>query len=55
MTDHQAIANCFNATFSACEHVRIIGGAAEPLYVPARDEHPAQLHYREDFAASALH
>ena len=33
----------------------MIGGAAEPLYVPAAANQKAQLFYRENFAASALH
>ena len=39
----------------------MLGGAAEPLYVPAKlsdanqQSMPAQLYYREDYAASALH
>ena len=49
------IAACFNATFLHTEQTRMRGGAREPLYVPARDGQPAELRYREDFAASALH
>ena len=55
MLDDQVIAGCFNAAFLLRESTRMCGGAAEPLYVPARDQRPAELHYREDFAASALH
>ena len=33
----------------------MVGGAAEPLYLPDRGTRTAELHYREDFAASALH
>jgi elongation factor P hydroxylase len=51
----------FDACFRATENTRLIGGAMEPVYVPAgdvldserRDYH--RLCYREDFFASALH
>jgi len=33
----------------------LVGGADEPLYLPARGRAPAEIRYREDFAASALH
>lgn len=33
----------------------MVGGATEPLYLPARQGRLAELYYREDFAASALH
>ena len=49
------IAHCFNATFCASHGVEMRGGAAEPCYAPARQGMHAQLRYREDFAASALH
>ena len=52
---HTDIANCFNQAFLDAYHTRMVGGAAEPLYLPATAEQPAQLFYREDFAASALH
>ncbi len=55
MLSDRAIADCFNATFLASERTRMIGGAAEPLYLPVRSGSPAELHYREDYAASALH
>ncbi len=55
MLDDRAIAACFDATFLASERTRMIGGAAEPLYLPACGDCPAELHYREDYAASALH
>ena len=52
--DHAAIATCFNTAFDA-DRVFLVGGANEPLYEPATVCAPARLHYREDFAASALH
>lgn len=33
----------------------LVGGADEPLYLPARGAAPAEIRYREDFVASALH
>jgi elongation factor P hydroxylase len=33
----------------------MVGGASEPLYLPAEVHRPALLYYRSDFAASALH
>jgi len=53
--DHRAIADCFNACFAEFEATNLVGGAAEPLYVPASATRPACLFYREDHAASALH
>lgn len=47
------------AVFESCFRVRYrtvcVGGASEPLYVPASGATPAQLYFRGDFAASALH
>ncbi len=34
---------------------RLVGGAAEPLYEPGDDSADALIHFREDYAASALH
>lgn len=47
----QVFFDCFHADF----RTRLVGGAAEPLYLPANDERDALIYYREDFAASALH
>ena len=49
------IAACFNRCFGHSRQVRMIGGALEPLYLPAAEGRLAELYYREDFAASALH
>ena len=62
VVNHKQISNLFNQVF-ADEHVQLVGGAEEPLYQPAgvvdicrsKDRAPALIHYREDFAASALH
>ncbi|NCF44350.1 MAG: hypothetical protein GWP70_05950 [Proteobacteria bacterium] len=47
----QVFADCFMAPF----HTLLLGGAAQPLYLPARAGEPAQLMFREDYPASALH
>lgn len=52
---HTDIAACFNQAFSGSYRTCMVGGAAEPLYLPATAAQPARLYYREDFAASALH
>lgn len=53
--DAGAIRAVFNACFQSRYDVTMLGGAAEPLYEPARAGRPARLWHREDFAASALH
>ncbi|MFV8817194.1 elongation factor P hydroxylase [Haliea sp. E17] len=46
----------FHRCFAASENTRLIGGASEPVYLPAGGERPcSELYYREDFFASALH
>ncbi len=52
---HVAIAACFNREFADSHNTVMLGGAAEPLYLPATAQAAAQLFYREDYAASALH
>ncbi|MEM7100323.1 MAG: elongation factor P hydroxylase [Pseudomonadota bacterium] len=53
LTDEQ-IRHVFNDEF-ADYSVRMIGGASEPVYLPATEHGQAQLFYRDNFAASALH
>jgi len=53
--DHRQVTRIFNALFADCCQTLMRGGAAEPLYLPAQAGSPAQLIFREDFAASALH
>ncbi|MEM1435860.1 MAG: elongation factor P hydroxylase [Pseudomonadota bacterium] len=50
-----AITACFNATFATAQHVVLVGGFDEPLYLPATTAAPAQLRFTRDYAASALH
>lgn len=45
----------FDACFLTSHHTRLVGGAPEPLYLPATGRRPAEIRHREDFAASALH
>jgi len=52
---HELIANVFNGCFEVGERACLVAGAAEPFYEPATAASYARLHYREDFAASALH
>ena len=54
LTDVQ-IADCFNRGLGSRHGVRLIGGAAEPLYQPASAGEVAIIRYTRDYAASALH
>jgi len=51
----------FADCFFGSEHTLLIGGATEPLYLPAGDDDQRgvslvhRLYYREDYFASALH
>ncbi|MFV0477419.1 MAG: elongation factor P hydroxylase [Parahaliea sp.] len=51
----------FAHCFADLEQTRLIGGASEPLYVPAGEWHEGEvsqyhrLYFREDYFASALH
>jgi len=49
----QEIIACFNLCFAESQNTILVGGASEPLYLPAKPK--AVLYFREDFAASALH
>ena len=49
------IINVFDRCFGERYLIRLCGGAEEPLYLPAVGEQPAQLFFRADYAASALH
>jgi len=50
-----AIVGIFNQCFGQTYNVEISGGADEPLYTPATSTKAAQLIFRENFPASALH
>lgn len=45
----------FEAIFAASHHTLLRGGADEPVYLPAEGEAAAQIRYRHDYLASALH
>jgi elongation factor P hydroxylase len=45
----------FNGLFAASTRTVMMGGGAEPLYLPATDDQPAQLVFTRDYASSALH
>lgn len=47
----------FNHRFGVTERTLLVGGADEPLYVPASqaDDNYSRIYFREDFFASALH
>ena len=48
----QIFNDCFLKTESTC----LIGGASEPIYRPSQShDQPHEIHYREDYFASALH
>ncbi len=47
----QVFCDCFQADY----RTRLVGGADEPLYLPASPDCDAIIYYREDYAASALH
>lgn len=53
--DSRRLEQVFNACFAQSQNTRLIGGAAEPVYQPARHPGKHLLFYREDFFASALH
>lgn len=36
-------------------HTILVGGAEEPLYLPADANHPAKIWFRADYLSSALH
>jgi elongation factor P hydroxylase len=54
-TDHRRIAGLFNARIGRPMGTLLIGGATEPLYLPAARRRPALIRYTRDYARSALH
>jgi elongation factor P hydroxylase len=49
------ISQVFNGLFAVSAWTVMVGGGAEPLYVPASGDQPARLVYTRNYAASALH
>jgi len=52
---HDEIAARFNTLVGPRYRTLLVGGAEEPLYVPASPAAPAEIHYTRDYAQSALH
>lgn len=56
MFDCDEIKSVFEQEFGQSHHIRLIGGAEEPLYLPAQaNQHHNHLIYTRDYPASALH
>jgi len=53
--NHAAIEARFNGLVGPRYRTVLLGGAAEPLYVPATKRRPAIIRYTRDYAQSALH
>ncbi len=56
--EQASIVNAFNNCFRESENTVLVGGADEPWYLPASENHGqevAVLYCRSDYAASALH
>lgn len=54
--DSRRLETVFNRCFREAYSTLLLGGAEEPFYRPASDPRDChELHYREDFFASALH
>ena len=51
----RCISEAFAASLGDDYHTELVGGAPEPFYQPPIGADPAQLYFREDFPASALH
>jgi len=49
------IADRFNRSAGQRYRTVLVGGAAEPLYLPAAPGRCAEIHYTRDYAQSALH
>lgn len=50
-----SLIDLFNELFLDVTRTRLVGGAAEPCYYPARPQRPAEVHFRHDYVSSALH
>ncbi|WP_298634160.1 elongation factor P hydroxylase [uncultured Umboniibacter sp.] len=49
------ICEVFAEVFSFSHNTELLGGADEPLYLPAKNSSPARIYYRLDYERSALH
>jgi len=52
---HTKLESVFNALFLPTYGTRLVGGADEPLYLPAKHGKPHTIYYRDDYTSSALH
>ena len=55
MASVKQLVEAFDAYFLPRFNTCLIGGAEEPLYVPAKSDGPAIIYFRNDYASSALH
>ena len=46
MTDVKRLMEAFSACFLSSFNTRLVGGAAEPLYLPAQSDVPATVYFR---------
>ncbi|WP_423897082.1 elongation factor P hydroxylase [Candidatus Pelagadaptatus aseana] len=54
--DHRALIEVFNQTFELSHNTVLVGGAEEPIYLPADDSHRQhRIIFTRDYGASALH
>ncbi len=54
-TPLQLVLNTFNNGLGQHYNTRLLGGFDEPEYLPARNGQAAEIRFREDYLASALH
>ena len=55
MVSAKQLEEVFNALFLSSFNTRLLGGAEEPLYLPATLDCPATVYFRFDYPSSALH
>lgn len=53
--DSESLIRLFAENFREDYSTELRGGASEPLYTPATESSPALIHFRNDYASSALH
>jgi len=55
LADVKQLVEAFSACFLSSFNTRLVGGATEPLYLPAQSDAPAIIYFRFDYLSSALH
>ena len=55
MASATQLVEAFSACFLSSFNTRLIGGADEPLYLPAESDGSARIYFRFDYPSSALH